>query len=117
MATNIVRTFAGEPTRNSFPLSTLINSSELLRRGQQIIIIGDRDDAEAQSLADCVHSHSLPDRILNVVATPDDVPAGHPAKGKEKLEAFATAYVCEGLFCSLLVNTAADLTTLLVGPP
>lgn len=117
LADNIVRTFAGEPTRNSFPLSTLINSSELLRRGQQIVIIGDRDDAETQSLVDYVHSHSLPDRILNVAATPDDVPAGHPAKGKEKLEARATAYVCEGPVCSLLVNTAADLTTLLDGTP
>ena len=78
----VVRTFAGEPTRNFFPLSTLINSSELLRRGQQIVIIGDRDDAETQALVDCLHSRSLPDRILNFVTTPDDLPAGHPAEGK-----------------------------------
>ncbi|MBG02718.1 MAG: thioredoxin domain-containing protein [Rhodospirillaceae bacterium] len=117
LADNIVRTFAGEPTRNFFPLSTLINSSELLRRGQQIVIIGDRDDAETQSLVDCVHIRSLPDRILNIVATLDDLPAGHPAEGKEKLEARATAYVCEGPVCSLPVNTAADLTALLDGAP
>ena len=58
LADNIVRTFAGEPTRNFFPLSTLINSSELLRRGQQIVIIGDRDDAETQALVNCVQSRS-----------------------------------------------------------
>ena len=117
LADNIVRTFAGEPTRNFFPLSTLINSSELLRRGQQIVIIGDRDDAETQALGDCVHSRSLPDRILNVVATPDDLAARHTAEGKEKLEARATVYVCEGPVCSLPVNTAADLTALLDGAP
>lgn len=117
LADNIVRTFAGEPTRNFFPLSTLINSSELLRRGQQIVIIGDRDDAETQALVNCVQSRSLPDRILNVIATPDDLPAGHPIEGKEKLEARATAYVCERPVCSLPVNTAADLTALLDGGP
>ena len=36
-------------------------------------------------------SRSLPVLILNVVATPDDLPAGHPEEGKEKLEAHATA--------------------------
>ena len=113
LADNIVRTFAGEPTRNFFPLSTLINSSDLLRRGQQIVIIGDRDDAETQSLVDCVYNRSLPDRILNVVAIPDDLPEGHPAERHEKLDARTTAYICEGPVCSLPVNTAAGLTALL----
>jgi len=115
LADNIVKTFAGEPTRNFFPLSTLINSSELLRRGQQIVVIGDRDDAQAQSLIDCVNARSLPDRILNVVSAPGDLPAGHPAEGKEKLDGRATAYVCEGPVCSLPVNTDADLAALLDG--
>ena len=117
LADNIVRTFAGEPTRNFFPLSTLINSSELLRRGQQIVIIGDRDDAETQSLVDCVYNRSLPDRILNVVAIPDNLPEGHPAERQEKLDARTTAYVCEGPVCSLHVNTAAGLTALLQEDP
>ena len=80
---SFVRTFDGELARNFFPLSTLIKSSELIRRGQQIFIIGHRDNAETQSLVDCVHSRSLPDRLLNVFATPDDLPAGQPAEGKK----------------------------------
>ena len=112
------RTFVCRRVHTEFlPLSTLINSSQLLRRGQQIVIIGDRDDAETQSLVDCVHNRSLPDRILNVVATPDDLSAGHPAEGKEKLEARTTAYVCQGPVCSLPVNTAAGLTALLDEDP
>ncbi|MEC7536578.1 MAG: hypothetical protein VYB59_04710 [Pseudomonadota bacterium] len=88
----------------------MINSSELLRRKQQIVIIGDRDDAETQALVDYVHSRSLPVLILNVVATPDDLPAGHPEEGKEKLGAHATAYVCTGPVCNLTVNTPTGLT-------
>ena len=117
LADNIVRTFAGEPTRSFFPLSTLINSSELLRRGQQIVIIGDRADAETQSLVDYVRNRSLPDRILNVVAIPDDLSEGHPAERKEKVDARTTAYVCQGPVCRLPVNTAAGLTALLDEDP
>ena len=48
---------------NFFPLSTLINSNkceQLLRRGQQIVIIGDRDDAATQALVDRVWQTTKP---------------------------------------------------------
>ena len=112
---NIVRAFGGKLPRNFFPLSTLINSSELLPRVQQIVIVGDRDEAETESLVDCFHSRSLPDRLLNVFATPNDLPARHSAEGREKLEARATAYVCNGPVCSSTINTTTGLTAFLDG--
>lgn len=114
-AENILKTFAGEPTRNFFPLSTLINASETLRRGLQIVIIGGREAADTHALLEIIQSHSLPDRILSIVAPTDALPPKHPAAGKTQIDNRATAYICEGPVCSAPVNEPNTLAALLTG--
>lgn len=116
-AESIVKTFAGEVARNFFPLSTLLNSNELLNRGLQIVIIGDRANSDTTALLDAIEKHSLPDRILNVIATAQHLPDGHPATGKDQINGKPTAYICEGPVCSLPMTTPEDLTTFLAIRP
>ena len=112
-AENIVKAFAGEVARNFFPLSTLLNSNELLNRGLQIVIIGDRANSDTTALLDALENHSLPGRILNLIATAQHLPDGHPATGKAQINGKPTAYICEGPVCSLAITTPEDLTTFL----
>ena len=116
-AESIVKAFAGEVARNFFPLSTLLNSNELLNRGLQIVIIGDRANSDTAALLDALENHSLPDRILNVIATAKHLPDGHPATGKDQIDGKPTAYVCEGPVCSLPMSTPEDLSAFLAIKP
>jgi uncharacterized protein YyaL (SSP411 family) len=98
-AEKVVTTFSGELQRNFFPLGALLNSSDLLARGLQVVIRADRD--EAQALLRAVHRVSLPNLVLSVVPASASLPKGHPAEGKEQVGGKPTAYVCEGPVCSL----------------
>ena len=116
-AESIVKAFAGEVARNFFPLSTLLNSNELLNRGLQIVIIGDRANSDTTALWDEPKYHSLPDRILNVIATAQHLPDGHPATGKDQNDGKPAAYICEGPVCSHPMTTPEDLTAFLAIRP
>ena len=98
-AEKIVTTFSGELQRNFFPLGALLNSSELLARGLQVVIRAERDDASA--LLRAVHGVSLPNLVLSVVPPSASLPKGHPAEGKDLVRGGPAAYVCEGPVCSL----------------
>jgi uncharacterized protein YyaL (SSP411 family) len=114
-AESIEKAFAGEVARNFFPLSTLINSSELMRRALQIVVLGDPSDPEVKALLAAIGHHSLPNRILSIVQSPDTLPQTHPAAGKTQLGAQATAYVCKGTVCSAPVTSSEELDRLLQG--
>ena len=91
-----MKAFSGELERNFSPLATLANSSELLRRAVQVVVCGERTDAGTQALLDAVYAVSLPNRVLNLLAPGDALPAGHPAAGKGLHEGRPAAYVCVG---------------------
>jgi len=96
-----IRAFSGDVAQNFFPLATLFNASELLQRAQQIVVVADPGDADAEALLDAVRGRSLPNRILMRVAPGRALPAAHPAHGKGQAGGRATAYVCVGTTCSL----------------
>jgi uncharacterized protein YyaL (SSP411 family) len=64
-----------------------------------------------------VYTTCLPNRVLQVIASADDLPTIHPAHGKTQIGGAVTAYVCEGTTCSLPVQTAADLAAALPKVP
>jgi hypothetical protein len=97
----VVAAFSGELQRNFVPLATLLNGVELLQRGLQVAIVGDRAAADTQALLAQVHARCLPNRVLRVVPPDADLPDGHPAAGKGRHDGRATAYVCRGPACSL----------------
>jgi uncharacterized protein YyaL (SSP411 family) len=108
-AERVVAAFSGELQRNFFPLAALINGAELLQRGLQVVIRGDRDAQDTMALLRAAHGVSLPNLALQVVADDGRLPAGHPADGKGAIAGKATAYICEGPVCSLPLTDAASL--------
>jgi hypothetical protein len=101
--------FAGAARQNLFGHPTLLNAAELLLRGLQIVIVGDRNSADAKALLAAVYRRNLPNRIVSVIAPGASLPASHPAVGKGQIGGKATAYVCEGPVCSLPLGDPASL--------
>jgi hypothetical protein len=99
----IVETFSGEVARNFFPLATLLNNIELLKKPVQIVIVGEREDSLFQGLLHAVHNVSLPNRVVLTLPPGASLPVGHPAHGKGLVDGKPAAYVCEGPVCSLPV--------------
>ena len=108
-----VAAFSGELSQNFFPLAALLSGVEKLQCGQQIVIIGNRQEGGCQNLLKSVFSQSLPNRVLSVIAPEDELPISHPAFGKQQQDGKATAYVCVGSICSLPLTTGNDLSAAL----
>ncbi|WP_340116361.1 thioredoxin domain-containing protein [Pelagibius sp. 7325] len=105
----LTNAFSGELTRNVFPLASFLNSAELLASATQVVIVGRRGDAATDALLAAVTKTCLPNRVLQVIAPGEALPAGHPAAGKGQAvgpdnAARATAYVCHGPACSLPIT-------------
>ncbi|MFQ5773823.1 MAG: thioredoxin domain-containing protein [Kiloniellaceae bacterium] len=105
----LVAAFSGEVERSFFSLATLLNGNELLQRAVQIVIVGDREADDARALLRAVYRVNLPNRVLQVVAPDQPLPAAHPAHGKGQVGGAATAYVCRGTSCSLPLTDPAEL--------
>ncbi len=111
----IVAAFAGEVQRNVFGLAALLNGTEFLQRGLQIVIRGRRGEADTDALLGAVSGVSLPNRVVQVLPPEAALPPGHPAAGKGQAEGRATAYVCQGPVCSLPLTDPGALAADLAG--
>jgi uncharacterized protein len=111
----IIAAFSGEFDRNFFPLSTLINGTELLEAARQIVIIGMPGELDREALLDVVRRACVPNRVLTLLPPGTQLPAGHPAHGKDQREGRATAYLCHRMTCSAPITWAADLASALEG--
>ena len=96
----IIAAFAGELETNPIPMSTLLNSAELLSEALQIVIVGHRGEPATAAMITAVHTASLPNKVLQVIAPEADLPDHHPAYGKGQVSGTTTAYVCQGPVCS-----------------
>ena len=111
----LVGAFSGEVQRNFFPLSSLLNGSELLQSALQIVIVGDRSAPETAALREAVRTASLPNRVLTLLDPAQALPGGHPAAGKGQQDGKATAYLCAGMVCSAPITDPAALREELQG--
>ena len=105
----LIAAFAGEVTRNFFPLASFLNQVEFSHSAQQVVIIGERDEAATEALIRAAMSVSAPNRLLSVIAPGQPLPAGHPAQGKTQTDGQATAYLCIGTTCTMPITAPADL--------
>jgi len=110
----LIAAFSGEAAKNPFPYVSLINAAQFLAEATQIIVIGDPDDAGTRDLVTARHRVSLPACVLSVIASSDDLSAGHPATGKTRVDDKATAYICRGPVCSAPLTDAQALRDYLV---
>src|SRR5690606_40372076 len=76
-AERTIAAFSGELERNFVPLATLLNASELLQNGIQIVIAGPRDAADTRALLHAVHGLSPPNGP-GLAGGPATAPPGGP---------------------------------------
>jgi uncharacterized protein YyaL (SSP411 family) len=105
----VIAAFAGEVAQNFFPLTTLMNSAELLSRAVQCVVIGARGDTATMQLIAAARAAAGPAGVMAVIAPDTGLPAGHPASGKGQLDGKPTAYICIGETCSLPLTDAAAI--------
>ncbi len=114
-AEQLITAFTGELNRNFFPLSTLLNGAEFFQSAQQIVIVTRPGSDDAAPFLAAVHSLSLPNAILQVIPADQELPEGHPARGKGLVDGRAAVYLCQGQSCSLPMTAANELLTALQG--
>jgi len=100
----ILETFSGEVSRNFFPLATLLNNIELLKKPLQLVFIGHQADTGLRELQHASYTVSLPNRVTLSLAGGASLPANHPASGKGLVDGKPAVYVCEGPVCSLPIT-------------
>ena len=104
-----IAAFSGQINRNFFPLATLMNASELLMQGAQIVIAGEPGADDTRALHAAAIRAPAVARTVTVVPPGTELPAAHPAHGKGRVDGGAAAYVCVGQTCSLPVTDAEGL--------
>jgi uncharacterized protein YyaL (SSP411 family) len=115
-AGNIVGSFAGELGRSFLAMGSYLNGLETLLAGLQIVIVGPRDNPKTQELITAVNGRSLPNRLLLVVSPGEELPEGHPARGKAMENGQPTAYVCQHQNCSAPIANPVTLSQVLQLP-
>ncbi len=103
--------FAGEVVRDAVPLAAFLSGMDFLLNAVQITILAGEG---TPALLRAVESFCLPNRVLHVIRDGAEVPSGHPAEGKTRIENAATAYVCIAERCSLPITDPEDLRSVLL---
>ena len=84
--------------------------------GLQIVVIGARGNPRTQEFIHTVWGRALPNRFLVVVDSGDELPEGHPAKGKPLQNGQPTVYMCQRNVCSPPVVSPVTLSQALTLP-
>jgi len=116
-AGNIIGAFTGEVGRTFMAMGSFLNGLETLIAGLQIVVVGPRDSQKTRELITAVLGRSLPNRLLMVVDPSEELPEGHPAKGKTMENGQPTAYVCQHQNCSAPIANPVTLSQVLQLPP
>jgi uncharacterized protein len=115
-AGNIVGAFAGDVGRSFMGMGSFLNGLETLLAGLQIVIVGPHDAPKTRELVTAVLGRSLPNRLLMVVDPSEELPEGHPARGKTMENGQPTAYVCQHQNCSAPIANPVTLSQVLQLP-
>lgn len=109
----LVEAFDVDAMRHFPHTCAFLNGFEILTDPLQVVVVGDRRDADVQTLIRATLSLSLPNLILSTVDGTDALPAGHTAYGKTAVDGQTAAYVCRGPVCQAPVTTADALISTL----
>jgi hypothetical protein len=109
-AEELVSAFSGELARNVFGLCTLLNQNDFLQLPLQIVLVGDASSPLMPPLRAVIFQRSLPNRVFLQVSDGNDLPQGHPARGKTSVDGKPAAYVCRGTTCSLPITDPTALS-------
>jgi uncharacterized protein YyaL (SSP411 family) len=113
----ILRGLAGEAIRAFMSMGSYFNNVEFTGTSLQIVIVGPRDHTKTRELIAAVRGRSLPNRLMTVVASTEQLPQGHAAYGKAMENGMPTAYLCQRGTCSPPIANAVALSQMLQLPP
>jgi uncharacterized protein len=106
-AERILAAFAGEARNNPFGYATLLKGHLELSDPIQLVLAG-RADLAREGLAEAARLLSS-DSILQLVASPEDLPPGSPARAKALPGRGLTAYLCRGSVCAAPADDRTSL--------
>ena len=107
-AEQIVRVFSSSQARNLVTLPGFMNGFEILERALGIVIVGDADDPQTNSLWRAAVLNAPPWRVIQRITPGAELPAGHPAGGKTSTP-HPAAFVCTAGTCALPITEAEVL--------
>jgi uncharacterized protein len=99
-ANEILAAFAPDALGNTAMHASVFNALDSVIRALQVVIIGERQSPDVVAFRDVLRRVSLPNKIVQIVASADALPASHPAFGKPKVQGRATAYLANATQCS-----------------
>ena len=108
----VIRAFTGNEDQLA-AMPTLLAAVDLLEEGASVVIAGEPAHPLARALAGTALAAPDPAVALLRAASPDSLPAAHPAHGKCPGPRGAAAYVCRRNTCGLPVAEPGALAALL----
>ena len=112
----LIQAFSGEIARAGVSMPTYVAGLETVLSSLQIVIVGPPDAAKTHELVAAVNSRSLPGRVLMIAEPDQELPEGHPVRGKTMENGQPTAYVCQQMQCSPPVSNPVALSQMLQLP-
>jgi uncharacterized protein YyaL (SSP411 family) len=106
--------FSGEAQRNPFIHTALLSGLLLLERPVQVVLVGKESDTSLAGLRRVALAAPMPEQIVLSLTSGRELPVGHPAAGKGRVDGEATAYVCPGQTCLLPITDPDELAAVLV---
>jgi uncharacterized protein YyaL (SSP411 family) len=96
----LLAAFSDDARRLPFGAATFLNGFDLILRGQQIVIVGGRNDPAVAAFRDVLRRMSFPNKILNIVSPAEQLHEMHPARDKGQINGLPTVYICTARTCS-----------------
>ena len=86
-----------------------------LSKAKEIVVAGERGEADTETLLTEVHRNYIPNRVVLGIGDDGNETTGLPLlEGRQKIDGAATAYVCENYVCQLPVTDPQALARQLV---
>jgi uncharacterized protein YyaL (SSP411 family) len=112
----LIACFADEINRNYVSCGEMLNGLEVYASGLQIVVMGSRSNARTQEFIHTLWAKALPNRLLVVTESGQNLPDGHPAKDKTMQNGQPTVYICQRNACSAPITSAVTLSQVLTLP-
>ena len=112
----VLQAFAGEFSRNWVSCGEYLNGFECFAMGFQSVVVGKGSDTRTQELVRAIWGKALPNHLVVMVETSEELPANHPVFGKKLQNGVPTVYLCQRNACSEPITSAVTLSQMLTLP-
>jgi uncharacterized protein YyaL (SSP411 family) len=109
----IAQVFGDDARRQIASAATLYNGFDFVLRAQQVVIIGQRNEAGVNAFREVFRRLSAPNKIVTVVAPGEALRPNHPAQGKGQVNNRPTVYFCAGETCSAPITDPVQFESFL----